>query len=220
MVIFLVFLTFVVAIAAFALVAWYRRRREIRQSVERTTESVTGDLYWDAGHLWVRPVGGGAARIGLDSFALRVVGRVDEVRLPRAGQAVSRGERLFSVRQGTRWADFRSPVDGLVRQVNRSAGPIAAVSARREAGESTWVCEVEAEDLATSLEGLLDKSAVRGWMARELERVLAFFRETAGPEARLGAVLPDGGTLVDGLLESVDDEDWDRFTRIFFLRQA
>lgn len=220
MVIALVFLTFAVSIAVFGVMAWHRRRREIRRSVERTTESLSGDLYWDAGHLWVRPMGGADARIGLDSFATRVVGRVDEVRLPRAGQAVSRGERLFSVRQGTRWADFRSPVNGFIRKVNPAAVPAAAASTRHEVGESGWVCEVEAKDLAASLEGLLDRNAVRAWMSRELERVLEFFRETAGPEARLGTVLPDGGTLVDGLLESVDDEDWDRFTRIFFLRQA
>jgi len=209
----LVFLTFAVSMVGYALYAWLQKRREIERAVDASTHPVPEGSVWFPGHTWMLSTGDRRGRLGIDAFAGRLLGRIDEIRLPEEGAQVERGQRLFSVRQGERWADLKSPVSGVVLQLNDA---VRSLSFNSGTGISSyWLCEIEA---ATSLEPArgIRTEKLRNWLSDEVERVLAALAQTKGPHERLGTVLPDGGTLVDGLLESTDDPTWERVTRALF----
>ena len=59
---------------------------------------------------------------------------------------VRMGQRLFSVRQGTRRIHFLSPVSGRVAHLNRGLGKMAS-ELDATPYHNHWVCTVEAENL-------------------------------------------------------------------------
>jgi glycine cleavage system H lipoate-binding protein len=213
MVLVMVFLTVVCSIAAVETVAWLKRRREFQESAQRSTEPVIGEVYWHPGHAWLRVLSRERAAIGIDGFALRLLGRVDEVRLPDPGTGVRKDEPFASVRQGTRWVHFSSPVDGTVAEINPRG--VAESREGEERYEKGWLCRLQASDLKEMPAGLIGPHDVREWMARQVQTVMEFFaRQSVGPQIQ--PMIPDGGTLVDGLLEQADDETWTQLTARLF----
>jgi len=213
MVLVMVFLTVVCSIAAVETVAWLKRRRELQESAQRSTEPVIGEVYWHPGHAWLRVLSSERAAIGIDGFALRLLGRVDEVRLPDPGSGVRKDEPFASVRQGTRRVHFSSPVNGTVAEIN----PRGVTESREgeERYEKGWLCRLQASDLKEMPAGLIGPHDVREWMARQVQTVMDFFaRQSVGPQIQ--PMIPDGGTLVDGLLEQADDETWTQLTARLF----
>lgn len=76
---------------------------------------------FDEGHTWIQVSQLGRADVGVDSFAQRLIGRVDAVDLPEVGKEMRRGDVLFALRQGDHRAAFAAPVDGVVSAVDKQS---------------------------------------------------------------------------------------------------
>ena len=100
------------------------------------------NVFLHEGHTWAVVEESGDAEIGVDSLARKAIGRVDGVDLPKVGREVRRGEKLFSLRQGSRAAEFVSPIGGSVIEVNDSL----------ESGD--WICKVSPRNLSDDLKAL------------------------------------------------------------------
>jgi glycine cleavage system H lipoate-binding protein len=210
----LVLLTFAVSIGGYSLYSWLQKRREIQRAVEASTHPVPEGCVWFPGHTWMLPTADRSGRLGIDAFAGRLLGRVDEVRLPLEGEQVKRGGKLFSVRQGDRWAEIKSPVTGTVTGINDA---VRNLSFNAGTGISSyWLCEIEQKDLVAALQSGVRPENLRTWLADEVQRILNALTQNKGMQESLGAMLPDGGTLVDGVLENVDDSTWVRVTQTLF----
>lgn len=210
----LVLLTFGVSIGGYALYSWLQRRREIQRAVDASTHPVPEGCVWFPGHTWMLPTADRCGRLGIDAFAGRLLGRVDEVRFPLEGEQIKRGGKLFSVRQGERWAEIKSPVTGIVTGINDA---VRNLSFNAGTGISSyWLCEIEQKDLVAALQSGVRPENLRTWLAGEVQRILNALTQNKGLQEGLGAMLPDGGTLVDGVLENVDDGTWERVTQTLF----
>jgi glycine cleavage system H protein len=165
------------------------------------------NVFVHAGHTWAAIEESGQAAIGMDAFARNAIGRINEVTLPRVGQKVRQGERLFSVRQGGRIAEFVSPINGTVTALNESP--------KSQSAGSAWLCKVNPSNLAKDVKALrIAENAVK-WMYGELFRLHEL---VAGQIPRLetvGATMQDGAVALDNLLESLDDDAWKLFREQF-----
>ena len=166
------------------------------------------------GHTWLSVDSSGTARVGLDDFAQRVIGRIDAVELPQVGTEVRRGDRLFAVRQGKRLAEFSSPVDAVVQSVNEVLTGNTEQLKANPFGQG-WVCALNPSNLARDLKGLSIAEEAREWLGREVQRFLSFIVARPAEHMALGHVLQDGGELSVGLLEMLDDETWGQFNQRF-----
>ena len=79
---------------------------------------VARDHYYHYGHAWARVEYGGCVRVGIDDFALRLLGQPDEIELPKLGTAVVQNQTQAVIRRGGNEARLLSPVDGKVVAVN------------------------------------------------------------------------------------------------------
>ena len=80
--------------------------------------NVARDYYYHHGHTWARVEYGGRVRVGLDDFAARMLGPLDDIELPRLGQDVEQNRPQAGLRRGAHKAHALSPVDGKVLAVN------------------------------------------------------------------------------------------------------
>lgn len=173
--------------------------------------SIPGGVLVSAGHCWASLAQDGTARIGPDDFARKLLGRADAIDLPDVGMEVKVGERLFSVRQNGKQADFHAPLSGKVVKVNtdlvRDNDRLDNLSYAR-----SWVCVVEGENLDTELPQLkIGKSAV-ALFQEDIDRFRAFLQKASGRE------VTDPAALCIGAFETLEDSRWETAAKEFFGR--
>ena len=179
----------------------------------RTVHGVTVPMgvLFHQGHTWVKESNGRAVRAGIDDFAQRLVGRAEVVVSSDVGEQVEAGQLFALIKHNGRSIGLRSPVSGTVKKVNALLNDDPTLVNREPYGRG-WLMEVEPETSSLAAEGLAKGKAAVSWMRRELDRLAAL---VSAPEAR-AASLPDGGELVMGVSDDLDDETWQRVTTAFF----
>jgi glycine cleavage system H protein len=227
MVALFVILTILICVGIDGIVQWRKAKKE---NVSRSladqlamTEafanlSAPANLFLDSGHTWVEVKPSGATTIGLDGFAQRLIGRIDDVVLPEVGKEIRRGDMLFAVRQDKHRAAFASPVDGVVTSVDKEL-PWHPEMIQSDPYREGWVCSLKPRNLAKNLKQLLTADEARNWLKNEAQRFQEFFAAQPIENMQLGQVLQDGGELTGGVLEFADDGTWKQFNEMFLRPQ-
>ena len=112
--------------------------------------AIPGGVFISAGHSWLSIGQDGAAKIGIDDFAKKLIGKIDSIEFPNLGMAVKKGQSLFTVIQGTRSVTFSSPVSGKVTRINtvlKSDLEVLDISSYN----SNWICIIDADDIDSEL---------------------------------------------------------------------
>lgn len=180
--------------------------------------SAPANLFLDSGHTWVEVKPSGAATVGLDGFAQKLIGRIDDVVLPEVGKEVNRGDVLFALKQDNHRAAFASPVDGVVTSVDKEL-PWHPEMIQSDPYKEGWVCSVMPRNLSKNLKQLLTAEEAKGWLKSEAQRFQEFFAAQTLDGMQLGQVLQDGGQLMGGVLEYADDGTWKQFNEMFLRPQ-
>jgi glycine cleavage system H protein len=188
------------------------RRRQ--WNVPISLRTLPGGIYTDSGHTWLRLNQDGTANVGIDDFAQNVVGVMDKFLLPKVGQEVRRGDKIFSICQGERIATFCAPVDGVVEGINETlASDPAAV--KSDPYQNGWVCSLRPKNLASNLRQMLIAEEAVAWLKSEIGRFREFILTRPFEHTELGRVLQDGGEISSGVLELMDNNTWDEFIQGF-----
>lgn len=181
----------------------------------RTGEfSIPGGVLISQGHCWADMAQNGSVKVGLDDFAKKLIGRIDDIEFPTVGMTVKAGQLLFSVRQKHRRAQFYAPVSGQVEKINQ------ALSEDCEALEMTpyqnnWVCVIDGDNLDIEVPTLkIGKSAV-ALFQEDINRFRAFMKDIVKKDAR--RVYMDEAIHV-GELEQLDDAQWEKIVKELFRR--
>src|SRR5262245_53977741 len=67
---------------------------------------VPDNVRFHPGHTWALTESPNLVRVGLDSFAARLAGRVDELVLPLRGQWIRQGQRIWTIRRDGQKAEM------------------------------------------------------------------------------------------------------------------
>jgi len=162
------------------------------------------------GHTWALQESPTLVRVGIDDFGARLVGKIDEITLPKRGQWIRQGQKFATLVRDGQKAELVSPVEGEVTNVNESLVSDAALLNNDPYGQG-WFISVISPDLAISFRNLLNGSLARKWMAEASSRL-----QTQIP-ALAGAVAQDGGIAVHDLTVQMPTTKWAEITREFFL---
>ncbi len=173
---------------------------------------IPGGVFISDGHCWANVSEDGSAKVGLDDFAKKVIGKIDAVELPNLGMTVKKGQSLFTIEQGTRNISFKSPVSGKVKEINKFINE-EIDSLNVTSYDQNWICEIDADELDSEISTLkIGKSAV-SFYQEDIERLQALKKKTkTGKEAELE---PEG-LIFAGEMEKLDDISWKRFAEEFF----
>lgn len=162
------------------------------------------------GHTWAAEESSQQARVGVDSFAATLLGKVEALDAGELNRWVRQGQKLMTLRRNGVAVDLVSPVEGVVTAVNPKVQQDPSLITKDPYGEG-WVLTIHSPDLPTNQRNLIRGSMVRPWMAHTLTR----FKELTSP--LVGAVAQDGGMPVNGLLAQVDEGLREAMIREFFL---
>lgn len=168
------------------------------------------NVRYHPGHTWALRESPELVRVGLDDFAARLIGKVEQVVLPKRGQWIRQGQKIVAVlRDGSR-ADLVSPIEGEVAGVNDAVLSDASLAGRDPYGEG-WLLTVISPDAKTNFRNLLGGPVARKWMEEAASRLRMRMPVLAG------AVAQDGGVAVDDVAAHLPGQAWSDLTREFFL---
>jgi glycine cleavage system H protein len=169
-----------------------------------------GNLRYHPGHSWLERERPNRVRVGIDEFAATLVGRVDSVELPKPGQWIRQGQRVFAFLHNGERAEIVSPIEGEVVEVNTQVAANPAVLSQDPYGKG-WLLAVHVPDEEGTLRNLVPVNLVASWMREAVERLYSLQPRLAG------ATAADGGRPVDDLWEGLPAESWKATVSTFFL---
>ena len=164
--------------------------------------------YLHRGHTWVKIEEDSEVRVGLDDFALKLLGPPDTIVPPLVGKAITRNKAQITLNRGENSARVLSPVNGVVTAVNpkiRKEGKQAA----QNPYANGWVLRVHAPDLRADLKELMIGDETEHFLKSEIEQVHKAVEDVAGPLAT------DGGFLGSDIYGSMPELGWQNLEKTF-----
>ena len=164
--------------------------------------------YLHKGHAWVKIEEGSTVRIGLDDFALRLLGPLENVDAPLVGKQMKQNTSQIMLKRGEKSAGVLSPVSGVVTDVNprlREEGSLA----NKNPYTDGWVLRLHSEGLRNELKDLYIGSESKEFMEKEISHLYDVIEETGG------LLNTDGGYLGEDIYGNMPQIGWERLTRLF-----
>jgi glycine cleavage system H protein len=168
--------------------------------------AIPGGALVSEGHCWAALAEDGTAKVGLDDFARKAIGRIESIEFPDTGKKVNAGEPLFTVVQGQRRIAFQAPISGTVVMTNAQLTANAGAIEDFAYGEN-WVCVIEGDDLDAELGELKIGKAAVAYFQEEIGRFQEFLQNVGVPASE---------ALKSGALGKLDDADWNKAANAFF----
>jgi glycine cleavage system H protein len=220
MTVIMVLLTF----AIFLLIDYVRSQKLVKQPVVQAARRDTGrvlpalvagfqvpeNVRYHAGHTWALSESREMVRVGMDDFASKLIGKIENIALPQRGRWVRQGQKIWTIFRDGKSVDMVSPIEGTITDVNDAVARNPELARRDPYGEG-WLVTVQAPDSKINFRNLLGGTLARLWTESS-----ALQLRNRMP-AMAGAVAQDGGVAVDDLTAHMPDEDWAKITREFFL---
>jgi glycine cleavage system H lipoate-binding protein len=164
--------------------------------------------YFHNGHTWARIESGGCIRVGLDDFALKLLGRADALDLPLMGKELDHGKVGWGLKRKDNLADVLSPIDGVIVEVNADVRENPALTNQEPYGEG-WLFMVRTPDVKATMKKLMVDVDSLDWMNTEVRTLESMIEQTAGPLAA------DGGYLQEDIYGNLPDLGWKKLTQTF-----
>jgi glycine cleavage system H protein len=176
-------------------------------------DDVPAGVFLDPGHVWAQLEPSGALRVGLDRMPIAVLGRPDRIEVRSEGTSLRKGDPLVTLFRGHRKVVLRSPADGIVTRVNAEADPDRLQSDPYGRG---WLYWLTPQDVSPALKRMFVAEEAKTWAREQLAKLREFLAVGAHQGELVGATIQDGGALVEGLSDQLDDERWNRLVEEFF----
>ena len=169
------------------------------------------NYYYHRGHGWARVEYGGRVRVGLDDFSLRLVGHLDEFKLPRLGSVIRQGDPGIGLGRGELKAEALSPVEGVVVAINPKVTAKARQANQDPYGDG-WLMVIEPQRLKTNLKNLLFEDESEAWLEEESMRLSDLIAGETGYQ-----MAATGGRAVEDIYSQVPEIGWERLINEFLL---
>ncbi len=221
MTVILVLLTF----AIFLMIDYARGEKLAKQPVVRAAAKETAprvvpalvagfqvpeNVRYHAGHTWALSESQDLIRVGMDDFASKLMGKIENIALPQRGRWVRQGQKIWTIFRDGKSVDMVSPIEGTVTDVNEAAAKNPDLARKDPYGEG-WLLKVQAPDAKVNFRNLLGGELARLWTEASAMRLQKKIPVMAT------ALAQDGGVAVDDLTAHMPDEDWAAVTKEFFL---
>jgi glycine cleavage system H lipoate-binding protein len=164
--------------------------------------------YLHQGHCWAKLEEGSEVRLGIDDFALRLLGPLDRIKAPLVGKELQQNRSDILMNRGKFEAKVLSPISGVVTAVNsklREQGSLA----NKDPYSEGWILRIHSSDLRQDLKNLMIGDETEAFYSQEVDRLYNLIEDEAGP------LSADGGRLHNDIFGNLPQLGWERLTKLF-----
>lgn len=185
---------------------------------ESVAFSIPGGVFISPGHSWATLNPNGKVDVGIDDFAKKIIGKVEDVDYPNLGMEVKKGDLLFSVKQKTHSIPFIAPVSGKVVAVNKQL-----LEDLEQLDYSTYgknlICTIDATNLDGELGELKIGQAAVNFYNDDIAKLQSYIEKFV-TSTEDESIIPADGHIYLGELEALKDKDFNAIVSDFFKRNA
>lgn len=168
------------------------------------------NLKYHPGHTWVQKERKNVHRVGADELAAVLAGPVDRIEMPKPGQWVRQGQKVFAFYRGDEKIEMVSPVEGEVVEVNREIAENPRLLLEDPYGRG-WLMTVFSPDEESPTRNLLPSSLIPAWIRESAETFYRFQPQLAG------ATAADGGRASKDATAALPVDRWKEAARALLL---
>ncbi len=188
---------------------WTNKTRSMPTEMQQVKGyNVPMDYHFHEAHTWARIESGGNIRIGLDDFALKVLGQADAFDLPLMGKELDQGAVGWGLKRKENLADVRSPVGGVIMEVNSDVREKPHCANRDPYGQG-WLFLVRNPSVKGTMKDLMRDANTLEWINGEVKQLEKMVEDVAGPLAT------DGGYFQEDMYGNLPALGWNNLTRAF-----
>jgi CheY-like chemotaxis protein/glycine cleavage system H lipoate-binding protein len=178
--------------------------------------SIPGGVFIAKNHTWLSIDQEGIARIGIDDFAKKIIGKIDAIEFPNLGMQVKKGQPLFTIRQGNRSVSFNSPITGKVSQINTLLkGNLSTLEVTPY--DRNWVCALDTENIDEEIKEMyIGKSAITFYQ-NDIEKCKVLIKDLLKSEKPEGEYVAEDQIYM-GQIEELSDVNWQKVVSEFFIK--
>ena len=182
-----------------------RKRRERAMAKEKKVKGFTlrDDYYYTPNHIWLK-VEGEVVKIGIDDFAARIIGKIENIELPKT-ETVPKENACWQLGSGSRIAKMRLPFKGDVVAINESVKSNPSLL-RNDPYNRGWLLKIK---LPREIDEMMKGPRAGDWFEKEFEKLHQEFEEN------IGVTITDGGELVPDLYDRLSDDEWHNLIKKF-----
>jgi len=170
---------------------------------------IAEDYYYHEGHTWVRMEHGGMARIGFDSFVMKLFGQSTfNPESMNIGSHMEKGESGWTITQDNHNAKVLSPISGTILSVNQRVKDNSLLL-HDDPYQDGWLFIVEPDPSLKNLKKLKFGDASIRWMEKENSKLVKLM----GPEYENLAAT--GGEPVNDFYGLNPEIGWDKLVSTF-----
>lgn len=169
---------------------------------------IPGGVFISEGHCWAGVAQDGTVKIGIDDFAKKLIGTIEDIEFPNLGMNIVKGQPLFSIKQNKRSIKFLSPVSGVVSKTNSDLAENPDLL-NFSIYEGNWIAAIDADHLDVELPQLkIGKNAV-AFFQEEIERYSSVIKDYIKEDQ-------NDFQFYWGQLENLEEKNWYIITGEFF----
>jgi glycine cleavage system H lipoate-binding protein len=180
-----------------------RKQRMAKQEKKVKGFAMREDYSYLPNHIWIKTEGD-VIKIGIDSFAARLIGRIEKIDFADKGIVVE-NEKCWSLGGPNRLARMSLPVNAEIVERNEAVQSDPTL-VQRDPYNRGWLLKVKPSgDISHGMKGA---QAIE-WLEKEFEKLHEEFEES------IGVTITDGGELVEDVHERLTDEEWSKLVEQF-----
>ncbi|MCK5078153.1 MAG: glycine cleavage system protein H [Calditrichia bacterium] len=170
--------------------------------------TVTAGFYYHQAHSWLKVENEKTVWVGIDDFANKLLGKIDEIELPKLGSKLIQGEIGWKIKIEGKAVDFISPVNGTIDEVNEVV--INSPEKINSDNFSTkWLIKVNVDKLESSVNNLLSGNMAAAWLNESVKQLQ---KEIPG---ELWDNFSDEKIAGKGFARLIDENKWESTARKF-----
>jgi len=176
--------------------------------------SIPGGVFISEGHCWLSLSEDGTAKIGIDDFAKKMMGRIDDIDQPNLGREIKKGETLFSLKQGNRTLPFITPVSGKIVKINShllNNLDLLEISCY----DKSWICTIDADNIDADVKDLKIGQSAVSFFQDEINGCKSHFK-TLYEARRHDENLAEHNGFLFGKIDRLNDKEWENTVNKFF----
>lgn len=150
------------------------------------------EYYYSKGHTWVHLENNEFAKIGLDGFILNSLGNLKIKSLVKTGSKVNKGDVLFESTVNNVNLRFRSPMNGIITDVNDMSSEIN--------DPEKWCVSMKPISMSEDIKNLISSSTASKWIKSEFRRLKDLLIYSTEPTDMATATMYDGGNIAEGAI--------------------
>ena len=175
---------------------------------------IPGGVFISSGHTWLSIEQEGKVKVGLDDFANKLIGKIDNIAFPNLGMMIKKDQILFTVYKENRGIPFKSPISGKVIEINHCCRTADYSQLELSPYLEHWLCILDADDLDSELSSLkIGKSAITLYQ-EDLDKLRVLHKKIRTSDDK-GNYKPEEFIEI-GEMGKVDDNSWERYLKEFF----